>query len=199
MANGRGTRWDGHLGIPKQLLKVNGETLLQRITRQVHEQCEDAEVIISSSNPKMEAFGALRYEPETNEIELDRFVPELLQDGVTFLYGDTFYLDSAVERIVGASDDGLEFFGDDRSIVAVHCAESAVMRKHVEAVRDAYLSGKIEKCIGWQVYQSYEGLPYGRNRIEGHFVDLTGLTAGFNSPDDHAQFMSRSVHAGTAD
>ncbi|MGN0073620.1 MAG: NTP transferase domain-containing protein, partial [Coriobacteriales bacterium] len=91
MANGKGRRWGGYHGIPKQLISIEGETLLQRTTRLVHENDQDAEVIISSSNPLCVAEGATRHEPERGAREIDRFCYELIDDDVCFLYGDTFY------------------------------------------------------------------------------------------------------------
>ena len=74
MANGHGTRWGGHSGIPKHLIEFEGETLLRRITRQLRALDPDAEVVISASNPDYETEGARRHTPRVNELEIDRFV-----------------------------------------------------------------------------------------------------------------------------
>src|SRR5690606_5410011 len=100
MANGQGSRWDGYLGTAKHLLKLFGETLLERIVRQVSEHDAGAEIIISASNPQYDTPGATRHVPLRNDIELDRFVPEDINDNVCFLYGDAYYEDSAVKAIV---------------------------------------------------------------------------------------------------
>src|SRR5699024_9463988 len=80
MANGHGMRWGKHLGIPKHLISVDDETLIQRIVRQVRERDPNSDVVISSSNPLLETPGARRHAPQRNEIELDRFAPELVND-----------------------------------------------------------------------------------------------------------------------
>ena len=189
MANGHGTRWGGHLGTPKHLLTVDGETLLERIVRQVGTLQPSAEIIISSSNPRYETAGAERHVPVRNEIEIDRFVPELITDDVCFLYGDTYYENSAIETIVDARTEGLHFFGDQRAIVAVTTTNELLMRQHFARVRDLYLAGAISKCIGWQLYQSYANLPFGPGIIDHHFTVLENLTSGFNTPQDYELFI----------
>ena len=46
------------------------------------------------------------------------------------------------------------------------------------------MQGKIEKCIGWQVYQSFMGLPFGEKEIRENYVVLEDDTEDFNSPED---------------
>ncbi|WP_217134666.1 hypothetical protein [Leucobacter chinensis] len=190
MANGKGMRWGGHLGIPKHLITINGETLLHRITRQILEREPDADVIISSSNPAYETEGARLHAPKVNELEIDRFAPELITDNVCFLYGDTCYQDSAVEKILSDTVDEIAFFGDPTSIVAVKSAAPQTLRYHLARVRELFLAGEITSCIGWQVYQSYESLPFSEKQISHNFYRLDGETAGFNSPSDLEAFLN---------
>lgn len=189
MANGKGTRWGGHLGIPKQLIEIGGETLLRRIVRQLGYFDPGAEVIISSSDARHETDGAIRHEPMRNEIELDRFVQELITDDTCFLYGDTFYTDEAISRITEANNDPLSFFGDERSIVGVSCRNAETFSTRLAEVRDGYEKGRLSSCIGWQVYDSYTGQLYSDRIVEKSFVWLTQLTAGFNSPEDLRRFI----------
>ncbi len=190
MANGRGTRWGSHLGIPKQLIEIEGETLLRRIVRQVSEFDPTAEIVISSGDPRHETEGAVRYVPLRNEIELDRFVEELITNNTCFLYGDTYYSDQAIRVIVKSAAQGVAFFGDERSIVGVSCHDELVFRKHLSNVRNAFNEGLIDNCIGWQVYQSFVGQLFEDLRIGDYFVWLDEkMTCGFNSPEDLRLFM----------
>ena len=195
MANGRGTRWGGHSGIPKHLIEFDGETLLRRIVRQVTETDPGAEIIISASNPAYETEDARRHEPAVNEIELDRFVPELITDDVCFLYGDTLYSTSAIRTIVSTPTAEIDFFGDERAIVAVKAADSELLRAHLGRVRRLFLAGEITSCVGWQLYQSYEGLPFDDVLLGPRFRVLEGATVGFNTPDEHEAFRIRTEPA----
>lgn len=188
MANGRGTRWGNHMGIQKHLINVDGESLLQRIVRQVRSLDSTAEIIISSSNPCYEVFGARRYEPLRNEIELDRFVPELISDEICFLYGDTYYSDASMREIVEHEVSGVHFYGDLRSIIAVKSTNQSDLRHHLQRVRKLYLEGLIDNCIGWQLYQSVSNLPFTEKTITEKFLLVTGAT-GFNTPAEFHRFM----------
>lgn len=198
MANGKGMRWGGHLGIPKHLITFDGETLLRRIVRQVRAADPTAEVFISSGDPRYDTEGARRHRPHRDSLEIDRFVPELITEHVCFLYGDTFYFDGAIDRIVASERPGLQFFGDDRSIVAVQSRCRETILAHLTRVRRLYLAGEIDSCIGWQLYQSATGLPFGGKTIAQDFERVDGLTAGFNTPEDLAEFIGQYERADTA-
>ena len=188
MANGRGRRWGGYLGVPKHLIEVDGETLLRRIARQLSELAPGSDVVISASNPLYDTEGARRHAPLRNELELDRFAPELIVDGVCFLYGDTFYSDAALTQIATADVAELGFFGDERGIVAVRATDGAVLRAHLDRVRALFLAGEIDSCQGWQVYQSYRGVPLGAGRPCGGLTPLSAPVVGFNTPEEYEAF-----------
>lgn len=201
MANGQGTRWNMYQGVPKHLIEIDGETLLQRTTRLAHELDPNAEVIISSANPDCVAEGAKRYEPIRNVLEIDRFVPELMQDDMVFLYGDTYYTKDSLKKILEHPGDKIQFFGNAKSIVAVKIADSSLMEKYFNEVRDDFLEGRIDACKGWQVYYAYVQGEYGQTAkiydrdpaSEDESTDFTVLsddTSDFNAPEDLITFLS---------
>ena len=185
MADGKGTRWNNYGDIPKHFIRVEGETLLARTVRLLHEYDPGCSVIITSHDPRYEVEGAVRYEPKNNVLEIDRFTAELIEDDVCFLYGDTYYSHEAIETVTGTAAEDLLFFGNHRSIVAVKVRDGALFRRHVSRVRELFLAGRIEKCIGWQVYQSFTGLPFGEKTITEKYVLLADETRDFNSPEDY--------------
>lgn len=170
MADGKGTRWNNYHNIPKHLIEIDGETLLARTVRLLRENDARADIVITSHDPRYEVPGARRYEPQNNHLEIDRFTEELIADDVCFLYGDTFYSESVIQKIADTPAEKLLFFGNERSIVAIKVADGALFRQHVDRVRALFLAGKIEKCIGWQVYQSFEGLPFGEKTIAADYI-----------------------------
>ncbi len=186
MADGQGTRWNNYNNIPKHLIVINGETLLQHTVRLILERKPDAEVIITSHDERYEIPGARRHEPQDNHYEIDRFTYELVEDNTCFLYGDTYYTEEAMDIILGRSTDQILFFGNRKSIVAVKAADGALLQKHIDTVKRMYLNGEISTCKGWQVYQSFEGLEIDGERIIGEdYVLLDMETTDFNSPDDY--------------
>ena len=185
MADGKGTRWNNYHNIPKHLIEIGGETLLARTVRLLRENDARADIVITSHDPRYEVPGARRYEPQNNHLEIDRFTEELIADDVCFLYGDTFYSESVIQKIADTPAEKLLFFGNERSIVAIKVADGALFRQHVDRVRALFLAGKIEKCIGWQVYQSFEGLPFGEKTIAADYILIQDGTEDFNSPEDY--------------
>lgn len=186
MADGKGTRWNNYKDIPKHFIRVDGETLLERTVRLLREKDPGCQVIITSHDPRYEVPGAVRYEPKNNVLEIDRFTAELIEDNICFLYGDTYYSESSVASIVEGETQDLLFFGNERSIVAVKVSDGALFAEHVNHVRQLFLDGKISKCIGWQVYQSFMGLSYEEKKIAGKYIFVEDGTRDFNSPEDLA-------------
>ena len=185
MADGKGTRWNNYHNIPKHFIEIDGETLLARTVRLLRENDARADIVITSHDPRYEVPGARRYEPQNNHLEIDRFTEELIADDVCFLYGDTFYSESVIQKIADTPAEKLLFFGNERSVVAIKVADGALFRQHVDRVRALFLAGKIEKCIGWQVYQSFEGLPFGEKTIAADYILIQDGTEDFNSPADY--------------
>ena len=109
MADGKGTRWNNYHDIPKHFIEVGGETLLTRTVRLLRLFDAGCEIIITSHDPRYEVEGARRHEPVNNVLEIDRFTTELIENNVCFLYGDTFYSDSAIQSIVSTKTDDLMF------------------------------------------------------------------------------------------
>ena len=193
MADGDMKRWYKECDVPKHLMHVGSETLLERLVRQLHSAEPGSEVIITSHNEKYEVPGAVRYEPKDNHIEIDRFTWELIEDDVCFLYGDTFYTDEAIELICNFTPREIQFVGTATSIVAVIVHDSDLMRKYVRQVKDLYLDGKIGDCRGWQVYQAYEDLPFGSPVIGPSYALITDETCGFNTWLEYKAFIERNT------
>ena len=184
MADGKGTRWQNYNDIPKHFIEIGGETLIGRTVRLLNEGDPGCEVIITSHDPRYDIPGARRYEPLNKVLEIDRFTEELIADDVCFLYGDTYYSQQAMDTVLNTETEEMIFFGNERSIVAIKIRDGELFRSHVDNVRKLFLEGKIDKCIGWQVYQSFTGLPFGEKKIGPAYIVLEDGTEDFNSPED---------------
>lgn len=184
MADGKGTRWNNYNDIPKHFIQVEGETLLARTVRLLKTFDSTCQVVITSHDSRYDMEGAVRYEPKNNVLEIDRFTEELIEDDICFLYGDTYYSEPAIKAIVAEETKDILFFGNEKSIVAIKVADADLFRRHVNRVRQLFLDGEIEKCIGWQVYQSFLGLSFGEKKICGKYIYMEDGTRDFNSPED---------------
>ena len=185
MADGKGLRWNNYNDIPKHFAVVDGEPIIVRTIRLLNEKDEGCSVTVTSHDPRYDIPGSVRHEPENNVLEVDRFTEELIGDDVCFLYGDTYYSEDALEKIIGTETEDILFFGNTKSIVAVKVHDGELFRKHVHRVRELFLKGEISRCIGWQVYQSFTGLPFEIKQIGSNFVVLDERTEDFNTPEEY--------------
>jgi len=187
MADGKGTRWDNYMGIPKHLAEVDGEPILGRTVRLLNEMTEgNAEVIVTSHDERYEFKGSRRYEPLDNKLEIDRFTAELIADETCFLYGDTYYTEEALKSILDTDVEDLIFFGNNKSIVAVKIKDSKLFKQHVDNVKALFLAGKIDRCVGWQVYQSFTGQDFSKKAVPAEkFLMLGEKTTDFNTPEEY--------------
>lgn len=187
MADGKGTRWDNYMGIPKHLAEVNGEPILGRTVRLLNEMTGDAsEIIVTSHDERYEFAGSRRHEPIDNKLEIDRFTKELIAEDTCFLYGDTYYTEEALATIINTDTADVLFFGNTKSIVAVKIKDSKLFEHHVQTVKDMYLAGKIDRCVGWQVYQSVTGQDFAQKAVPADkFILLGKETIDFNTPEEY--------------
>ena len=188
MANGKGRRWNNYQNIPKYLINVDGETLVARTVRLVRQLDSSAEIFVSSGDSRCDVAGAVRFVPARSALEIDRFAYELIADNVCFLYGDTFYTEDVIARIVAAAVPDMLFFGERDTIFAVLSNSGEKMRNRVDIVRELFQDGSIESCKGWQLYQLYAALPFGPPQIGADYVVVEDETRDFNRAQDYEAF-----------
>lgn len=193
MADGKGTRWKNYQNIPKHLIKIDGEILLERTVRQLNNQDKNAKVIITSHDKRYEFKGATRYEPLNNVLEIDRFTEELIEDNICFLYGDTYYTDETINNIINSKVDDILFFGNQKSIVAIKVKDSKLFKKHISNVKNLFLKNKIQNCKGWQVYQSFQNLEFDKKQIKDKFVIVDDETIDYNTPKEYENRKQNKV------
>lgn len=182
MADGKGIRWDNFTDCPKHLITINGETLLERLVRQLKSADFLAEIIITSRDDRYEVEGARRHVPLNNEVEIDRFTQELIRNDICFLYGDTYYTDEAIQKIIAKNTDSVAFFGNIDRIFAVKAFDGEFFGAMIARVKIDNPDGK-----GWDVYQVFSGLK--RKEIGQNYFLINDETTDFNTPTDYLDFV----------
>lgn len=193
MADGKGMRWGNHMGIPKHLVSVGGEGLIKRTVNILNsmKSVYALELIVTSHDARYEFDGCKRHEPINNKYEIDRFTKELIEDDMCFLYGDTYYTEETINKILGARVEDILFFGNRKSIVAVKIRQSEIFKSHVDNVRRLYLLGELDRCVGWQVYQSFTGQAFDSPiLLDRNFVFVDDRTRDINTPKDYEMIVS---------
>jgi len=183
----------------KQLLRVDGETLLERQVRMLKER-GITEIFISSRFPECGVLGVERYVPTNNIYEIDRFrscKPLWNPAGYTmYLYGDVFYTDDALDQFVAAKETAWWWLGrwSYEGVVqtqepeifgfAFHCSASHDIDVALELVRSEYEAGSLARCIGWELLRTLEyGSPYSDlpEHAPASFSEVFDLTNDFDT------------------
>ena len=82
--------------------------------------------------------------------------------------------------------DDILFFGNRKSIVAVKIKNAILFNQHCKRVKQLYLSKKLKKCTGWQVYQSFTQQLYGKEiDLSNNFVFVDDQTTDINTPEEY--------------
>lgn len=106
-----------HLQSPRQLWKINDETILGRTIRFLHEAGIDKDhIVLSYHDPIFEEY-ALEYGnipilKQTDEVTWDQYdkIFPVLPEECCYIFGDVFFSRAAIKTIVETQTDDVEFF-----------------------------------------------------------------------------------------
>ena len=202
LAAGSGTRWKNYLGIPKQLIKIDGEPLLFRTIRQL--RARGFEVLVTV--PSIGYFGEIPAKQivGVDEIEVDKFINAKEHVGAIFFWGDTYFTDEAMDKITKSKYD-LRFFGRKRGseITGKNYGEIFAVKTNEMLFRKAEelrsMVCQLKRCASWELYRLICGYPLDQHIIDKHFTDINDLTDDFDYPKDYDKWTeayrtSKPVH-----
>lgn len=150
LAAGKGTRWKGEK--PKQLIDVDGETLIARTQRQVKERGWAFRVV--TTNEEIQTASECWFEPSYFDWIVDTMLStEKLWRGRTcFLFGDVWYSDDFIELILSDVSNfhaytnrnvmGITFDKDVAKIV------SYALISTIEGTKKGFVDGLIWRFLG---------------------------------------------------
>lgn len=199
MAAGEEKRWGNHMGIPKQLVPVFGERLIDRTIRQLRE----LEAHVWVTVPSKGFYGHLGYTVgqitgRHREYELGKFInaDNVFKDNqpILLLWGDTFFTDEAMDTIFDEYDQHeFRFFGRETPGEIFACkANWQVMEK----VRTLYTLRKCMSSLGsWHLYRLINDIPLEVQKVTDHFTEINDLTEDFDFPEDYKQWLARGGSA----
>lgn len=92
---------------PKQLIEINGEPIICRTIRLLKENGVK-DILISSNSKLFDNLGVERYNPINNHYDgtkesgywLDAFPVEILNKPTCYLFGDVYYTENAIKKII---------------------------------------------------------------------------------------------------
>ncbi len=204
---GEATRWGNHLGIPKHLIEIGGETLIERTTRLLHKhKKEDIDVKIVVKDLKDKRYyvdGAETVEANLNpqNVDADKFLSsEHLwnQEGRTLvIYGDCWLSDGCIKKVMEFESEEWTLFANKvECFVQSFYPQSIPQHKAaLEYIRESYKRGDISVCGGWHHYRAMQGYPLTEHRMEHNFYLIDDLSDDFDFPNEYDNFMERYNNA----
>ena len=212
---GEAKRWANHLGVPKHLVPVDGEPILNR-TVKLLEQNGVADIhIVSKDDPRYDVDGAEQYIPELNYAEhadADKFLSSKAlwnREGRTVVfYGDVYFTQAAITVICHyAKTEWTLFCRPNKSSYTGspwgECFAQSFyphdIPKHETAlhrIARLYKRGVINRCGGWEHYRAMIGLPDNKIRskiFKRNFVEIDDFTDDFDYPEDYERFLARKA------
>ena len=189
MCAGNGKRWNNYLGIPKHLVKINGETLIGRTTRLLKEKNINDYIITCNNNIYAEYGKTI--EQTFNDCEIDRFEESVANDEICYLYGDVYYSKNAIDTIINTQTKDILFFGSKYEIFAVKIKDLGLFFEHKRKVKKLFLNNQIDRCIGWEIYRSLNNIPFNEHKITDRYIKIIDETDDIDFPEDYEKFMQR--------
>lgn len=193
---------------PRQLIKINGERLIERTIRLLKENgIED--IIITSHDKRFDNLGAIRYEPKSNyyipnfdDYKLNKgywlnaYPIELLKKPITFLYGDIYYSENAIKKIVESNTETTLFFcshnNKELSYIKNHdeplaykVVDYELFKKHLEKVKKYKDKGLcVREPITWELYRSINNIDINKHEMSCNYMAINDISCDIDTKED---------------
>lgn len=203
---GDGTRWNNYLGVPKQLIPINKEPLLNRTVRLLCDSGYDDIAIIAHDN-RLNLDGCDFITPPRSRWTVETLLSthSLWEERTLVLLGDVFYTKQALATIVsprrsvqvyGRFGASLFTFTQYGELFAISFDENNhhKIKKHLMKACSHALSGGRGKL--WEFYRSLAGFPLNEHkREEKIFTSIHDLTDDIDSPKEYHKIIERYSYA----
>lgn len=205
---GDAKRWGNHLGVPKHLITLEGEVILERLVKQLS-RCDDNEihVVVKEDDERYRVPGSSLYIADLNpdNVDADKFLSSQQlwsRKGRTVVfYGDVWFSDTAIEAIINYKKEDWVLFGRSTRSKITGCAwgECFAQSFYPEGIEEhkanlfkianAYKNKEIKRCGGWEHYRAMVGLPLKEHKITKRFYTIDDWTDDFDTPKDYERWV----------
>jgi hypothetical protein len=199
---GRGERWGNHKGVPKHLVPVGDEKLLDRTLRLVRMHTF-APITIVSFDKAYDRKHCERFEPPHGPVDFtdtDKFLSSQSRWAETgrtvVLLGDVFFTESAIATIF-EFEGSYRFFGRREHSLFTGCPwrelfaltfpakDQAKLLAGMQAVKAKLVSGDLKRGGGWELYEHLH------QNDGSHFTTIDDFTDDFDFPHDYERWLKR--------
>lgn len=151
---------------PKQLLKVDGEVIIER-TIKLLKRNGARDIQVSSMNPLFDKYGRLEYDSSGDWVNA---FPKV-EEPVTYIFGDVFFSLAAIKTIVETKTESIEFFASAPPFsecypkewaepFAFKVVDTEFFQKCIKEVKRLKREGAFKRePIAWELWQVIKGTP----------------------------------------
>jgi hypothetical protein len=205
LASGEQNRWEktGKPGPRKQLLPLNGETIIERIIRQCRDRGADP-IVVTHHGDIMEERGAIFLPVRDRRWTVETLLSTAphWRERTVILLGDVIYSKAVIDRIYKCRDP-IRVFGNELEIFGL--SFSLDMWSDVSKALEVAIGhaenggpGKLRKF-----YQAYCGLNLDSPDMEKTIIDwvchITDYTRDVDTPEDYATLRLKVIDGGRLD
>lgn len=190
---------------PRQLTEINGEKLVERTVRLLKEN-NVKDILITSHDKRFDKLGAERYEPLHNDYKpkekkgywLSGFPIELLNEPITFLFGDVYYSENAIKTIVEIETNSAIFFctskkdGYSEKYIKHHdeplgykVIDFEMFKEHIKKVKEMKDKGLTKRePVVWELYRHINGLNVNEHRLTNNYKPINDESCDIDTKKD---------------
>ena len=193
---------------PRQLTKINDETIIERTIRLLKEN-GIKNIIITSHDKRFDNLGATRYEPLYNYYVpnymdyklnkgywLNAFPIELLNEPITFLFGDVYYSENAIKKIVETKAKNNLFFCsyENKNEKYIKCYDEPLaykvvdyitFKEHIDRVKTMKDKGLCcREPIVWELYRSLNNQDINIHKMTNNYIAINDESCDIDTIND---------------
>ena len=205
---GEGKRWNNYLGIDKSKIIIkDNEPIIERTIRQVISHESSLKII--SNTPKIAKIKTKKPENNPDWSEANKLFSSIKywnpKGRTIILFGDTYFTDEAMDKIMGHDQPGFYIFGrafgsqfsgkgyGEIYAISFYPENKEQLLFALKRASKLEERGVIEKANVWAVYRAMLKLPddlMKEHMVGSRFVNIDDWTEDFDYPHDYDKFIA---------
>lgn len=194
---------DKTFDIPRQLVEVNGEPLIERTIRLLKENGVK-DIIITANDERFNNLGVEVYNDKENKYDyinktgywLDAFPFELINEPVCFIWGDVYFSEDAIREIVELEskedlffctykNETIKYIKEHDEPLAYKVMNCERFKEHINKVKKMKDEGKCcREPIIWEVYRSIHNQDINTHIMTTDFIAINDESCDIDSVKD---------------
>lgn len=206
MAAGEGSRWGNHLGVPKHLIPIGGETLIQRTVRLLRQHVSEVWVVARGGEQLYRCHEGHTYTVDPLDSDMDKFYSSRrLWQGrhAVIAYGDVYFTEQAIETCCAPTESWRLYCRPYASNItgspwgecfaySVPVEDQEWFTDRIEWLAGMHTLGAVGRVGGWELYRALLHQDPTVHHMKDHYVEIDDETDDFDYPSDYDMFTART-------